>query len=182
MSSRESRLPAETLLQCCVVNSLLSPRDRSRRQSQTLSLDSSVLTRGAYIKILHSGSFLSLNCGPLPSIYQLVLPFFQTTMLAHNEEDLEALAETCLSTARQIKQYLAANGHAAMTFDQSGPSFFPPTATPEIQHVRLDLRAAAKRLYDLASGPDEVLTWHSYHCVSCILSWATSRRKSQNRG
>ncbi|EXJ78058.1 hypothetical protein A1O3_09219 [Capronia epimyces CBS 606.96] len=85
-------------------------------------------------------------------------------MLDPKEEDLVKLAETCLSTAQQIKEYLAANNHAPMTFDADGPAFFPP-ATPEIQHARLDLRAAAMRLYDLASGPDEILTWHAYHCA-----------------
>lgn len=85
-------------------------------------------------------------------------------MLDPREEDLVALAETCLATARQIKEYFAANNHPAMTFDPEGPAFFP-AATPEIQHARLDLRAAAMRLYQLASGPDEILTWHAYHCV-----------------
>lgn len=85
-------------------------------------------------------------------------------MLDSKEEDLERLAETCLSTARQIKEYLAANNQPPLTFNADGPAFFPP-ATPEIQHARLDLRAAAMRLYQLASGPDDVLTWHAYHCV-----------------
>ncbi|KAL2444799.1 hypothetical protein ABEF95_017268 [Exophiala dermatitidis] len=85
-------------------------------------------------------------------------------MLDPKEEDLVALAETCLATAHQIKEYVAANNHPAMTFDAAGPAFFP-AATPEIQHARLDLRAAAMRLYQLASGPDEILTWHAYHCA-----------------
>ncbi|KAL2444816.1 hypothetical protein ABEF95_017277 [Exophiala dermatitidis] len=85
-------------------------------------------------------------------------------MLDPKEEDLVALAETCLATATQIKEYLAANNHPAMTFGPEGPAFFP-AATPDIQHARLDLRAAAMRLYQLASGPDEILTWHAYHCA-----------------
>ncbi len=92
-------------------------------------------------------------------------------MLDPKEEDLEALAETCLQTAKQIKEYLASNKLPQMTFDQNGPSFFPPTAPPEIQGARLDLRAAARRLYDLASGPDDILTWHAYNCVSRPNSW-----------
>jgi 6-hydroxytryprostatin B O-methyltransferase len=86
-------------------------------------------------------------------------------MLDPREEDLEKLAETCLATAKQIKEYLAANKHPQPTFDQNGPSSFP-AATPEIQHARLDLRTAAKRLYELASGPEDIVTWHLYQSVS----------------
>ncbi|ETI25769.1 hypothetical protein G647_02543 [Cladophialophora carrionii CBS 160.54] len=82
-------------------------------------------------------------------------------MLDPKEEDLEKLAETCLATARQIKEYLAANKQPQPTFDQDGPSTFP-AATPEIQRARLDLRTAARRLYDLASGPEDIVTWHLY--------------------
>ncbi|KAJ9497194.1 hypothetical protein LTR99_002013 [Exophiala xenobiotica] len=85
-------------------------------------------------------------------------------MLDSKVEDLEALAETCLKTAKQIKEYLASNNLPQPTFDQNGPEFFPPVI-PEIDGARLELRAAAKRLYDLAAGPDEVLTWHTYHCA-----------------
>ncbi len=85
-------------------------------------------------------------------------------MLDPKVEDLEALAETCMKTAKQIKEYLASNNLPQPTFDQNGPEFFPPVI-PEIDGARLELRAAAKRLYDLSAGPDEVLTWHTYHCV-----------------
>ncbi|OQV11194.1 hypothetical protein CLAIMM_15064, partial [Cladophialophora immunda] len=84
-------------------------------------------------------------------------------MLSPKEEDLERLAETCLAAARQIKEYLAANNHAQPSFDENGPSSFP-AATPEFHQTRLELRTAARRLYDLASGPDDVVTWHLYHC------------------
>ena len=95
-------------------------------------------------------------------------------MLDSKEEDLEKLAEICLSTAKQIKEYLSSNKQPQPTFDQNGPSSFP-AATPEIQQVRLDLRTAAKRLYDLASGPDDIVTWHVYQIVSIP---ARSLRKS----
>jgi len=85
-------------------------------------------------------------------------------MLDNKEEDLEKLAEICLAGARTIKQYLASNGLPQMSFDQNGPPFFPD-ANGEVQYARLNLRAAAKRLYDLASGPDEVVTQHPYSCV-----------------
>lgn len=88
-------------------------------------------------------------------------------MLDNNEEDLERLAELCLSTAKQIKQHLATTGQPQMTFDQNGPPFFPQATSPlEIQLARLDLRAAAKRLYDLVSGPDEVVAYNTYNIVS----------------
>ncbi|KEF54864.1 uncharacterized protein A1O9_09307 [Exophiala aquamarina CBS 119918] len=84
-------------------------------------------------------------------------------MLDNKEEDLERLAELCLSTAKQIKEHLASTGHPQMTFDQNGPQFFPQDSSPmEIQLARLNLRAAAKRLHDLVSGPDEVVVWNTY--------------------
>ncbi|KIW83888.1 hypothetical protein Z517_03134 [Fonsecaea pedrosoi CBS 271.37] len=84
-------------------------------------------------------------------------------MLSPREGDLEKLAETCLAAAKQIKQYLADNNHPQPSFDENGPSSFPP-ATPDFQQTRLELRTAARRLYDLASGPDDIVTWHLYHC------------------
>ncbi|KAK5050031.1 hypothetical protein LTR84_004151 [Exophiala bonariae] len=85
-------------------------------------------------------------------------------MLDNNEEDLERLAELCLSTAKQIKQHLASTGQPQMSFDQNGPPFFPHATSPlDIQLARLDLRAAAKRLYDLVSGPDEVVAYNTYN-------------------
>jgi|SRR5271167_2387657 len=72
--------------------------------------------------------------------------------------DLEELAKTCLATATLIKQYLASNGMPQMSFAENGPPFFPQ-ATPEIQLARTQLRIAAKTLYDLACGPDEIVTW-----------------------
>jgi hypothetical protein len=86
-------------------------------------------------------------------------------MLDNKEEDLERLAEACLSTAKQIKEYLQSNGHPQMSFDQNGPPFFPQDAPLEIQLARLDLRAAARRLYDVVSGPDEVLAYNAYNIV-----------------
>ncbi len=89
-------------------------------------------------------------------------------MLDPKEEDLEKLAETCLATAKKIKEHLASKKQPQPTFDQTGPSSFP-AATPEIQQTRLELRTAAKRLYDLASGPEDVVTWHLYQSVSTLI-------------
>lgn len=89
-------------------------------------------------------------------------------MLDNKEEDLERLAEACLSTAKQIKEYLASNGHPQMSFDQNGPAFFPQDAPLEIQLARLNLRSAARRLYDVVSGPDEVLSYNTYNIVRIV--------------
>jgi len=79
-------------------------------------------------------------------------------------EDLEKLAETCLATAKTIKEYLSSNGLPQMSFDQNGPAFFPQANT-EVQNARAQLRVAARALYDLASGPDEVVSWHAFTSV-----------------
>ena len=78
--------------------------------------------------------------------------------------DLEELAETCLATAKTIKSYLAANGHPPMSFDQDAPSYFPP-ANDEIQQARTKLRLASKAIYDLMSGPDDMVMWSPLHAV-----------------
>jgi hypothetical protein len=78
-------------------------------------------------------------------------------------EDLEQLAETCLATAKVIKEHLAANGHPPMSFDENGPPTFP-TVPPNIQYARLTLREAAQRLDKLCAGPDDI-GFYSYYIV-----------------
>ena len=78
--------------------------------------------------------------------------------------DLEELAETCLATAITIKSYLAANGHPPMSFDQDAPSYFPP-ANDEIQQARTKLCLASKAMYDLMSGPEEIVGWYPLMAV-----------------
>ena len=80
-------------------------------------------------------------------------------------EDLEQLAETCLATAKTIKQYLASNDLPQMSFGQNGPPVFPP-ANKEIQFARLTLQEAAQRLVDLTAGPEEVTAFGPYFKVS----------------
>lgn len=82
-----------------------------------------------------------------------------------NTEDLEELAETCLATAKAIKEHLAANGKPQMTFDQNGPPRFPEDAPPNIQYARLTLREAATKLSDLVRGPEEFLGFYPYEIV-----------------
>lgn len=79
-------------------------------------------------------------------------------------EDLEQLAETCLTTAKVIKDHLAANGHPQMSFDENGPSTFPEVP-PNIQYARLMLREAAQKLSDLCAGPEESVGHYSYYIV-----------------
>lgn len=83
-------------------------------------------------------------------------------MLAQTE-DLEQLAETCLATAKVIKDHLAANGHRPMSFDENGPATFPEVP-PNIQYARLTLREAAQRLDQLCAGPDDI-GFYSYNIV-----------------
>lgn len=80
-------------------------------------------------------------------------------------EDLEQLAETCLATAKTIKQYLASNDLPQMSFDQNGPPVFP-AANKEVQFARLTLQEAAQRLLDLTAGPEEIVAYSSYFRVS----------------
>ena len=80
-------------------------------------------------------------------------------------EDLEQLAETCLATAKTIKQYLASNDLPQMSFDQNGPPVFP-AGNKEVQFARLTLQEAAQRLIDLTAGPEEVAAFAPYYKVS----------------
>jgi hypothetical protein len=79
-------------------------------------------------------------------------------------EDLEQLAETCLATAKAIKEHLASNNLPQMSFDQNGPSTFPDVP-PNIAYARLNLREAAQRLIDLTAGPEEYLGFYGYNIV-----------------
>jgi hypothetical protein len=81
-----------------------------------------------------------------------------------NTEDLEQLAETCLATAKTIKQYLASNGLPQMTFDQNGPSKFP-AAPQDVSFARLTLLEAAQRLLDLTAGPEDLIAFRPYFQV-----------------
>lgn len=85
-----------------------------------------------------------------------------------NTEDLEQLAETCLATARAIKEHLAANGKPQMSFDENGPPKFPDDVPPNIQFARLTLREAAQKLADLAAGPEDLLGFTTYQIVSLL--------------
>ena len=79
-------------------------------------------------------------------------------------EDLETLAETCLSTAKTIQTFLVKNGHQPMSFGQNGPAKFP-SAPADIQLARMTLKEAAHRLHALASDPEEPLTTDLYSQV-----------------
>ena len=87
-------------------------------------------------------------------------------MMLGATEDLEQLAETCLATAKVIKDHLSKNGHPQMSFDENGPPTFPEVP-PNIQYARLTLRESAQRLLDLVAGPEENVGFYSYYIVSC---------------
>jgi hypothetical protein len=71
-------------------------------------------------------------------------------------DDLEKLAETCLSSARAIKECFVANDFPQPTFHENGPTAFPPVS-PQLQLARLNLRAASQRLNDLMRNPEDFL-------------------------
>ncbi|ETN39886.1 uncharacterized protein HMPREF1541_06112 [Cyphellophora europaea CBS 101466] len=71
-------------------------------------------------------------------------------------DDLEKLAEQCLSSAKAIKSFLKAQDLPSPTFDQNGPTSFP-RVPPSLQQARLDLRASAKRLHGLMREPEDFL-------------------------
>ena len=79
-------------------------------------------------------------------------------------EDLLELAEICAANAKIVKHYLSQNGLPQMSFQQNGPPKFP-YANPDIESARAQLRSASKLLFDLASGPDEILCWTQYSNV-----------------
>lgn len=81
-----------------------------------------------------------------------------------DSEDLETLAETCLSTARTIKSFLASHGHQPMSFDENGPAKFPPLPA-DIHLARTTLQEASHRLHALASDPEEPLATGLYYQV-----------------
>lgn len=79
--------------------------------------------------------------------------------------DLEALAETCLQSAKEIKGFLATNGSSKLGFDAQALPLFPK-GDEKTQRARNDLRNAAKTLYDLVTGPQECLMESSLTSVS----------------
>jgi hypothetical protein len=78
--------------------------------------------------------------------------------------DLEELGRACLATATTIKNYLASNGLPQLSFGQNASPTFP-IATPEIQMARMQLRSATKTLYDLVTGPDEIVEFDVFSKV-----------------
>ena len=87
-------------------------------------------------------------------------------------EDLVELAEICATNAKLIKEYLSNNGHKQMSFNENGPAKFPQ-APLDVEAARAQLRTAARRLYDLASGPEDILCWAQHSNVGCLVdSWS----------
>lgn len=78
--------------------------------------------------------------------------------------DLETLAEQCLSAARAVKAQLAAQKAEQPTWEQNS-AFTWPTLEGDGEAARLQLRCASKALYELSSGPDEIVTSMQYAAV-----------------
>ncbi|RMZ82908.1 hypothetical protein DV736_g6630, partial [Chaetothyriales sp. CBS 134916] len=76
-------------------------------------------------------------------------------------EDLEQLAESCLESAKALKQYLSSKGYAQPTFDQNGPESYPPLP-PHIEIEQLKLIEASSKLRDLAAPPEDAVSFHPY--------------------
>lgn len=83
--------------------------------------------------------------------------------MATTSPDLEALAESCLQSAKTIKTFLATSGSGRLAFDQQAlPAF--PKCDETTERARSDLRNAAGTMYDLATGPEDCLR------ASCLTS------------
>ena len=83
-------------------------------------------------------------------------------------EDLVELAEICTTNAKLIKDYLSNNGHPQMSFKENGPAKFPQVSL-DVEAARAQLRTAARRLYDLASGPEDILCWAQHSSVRYVV-------------
>jgi hypothetical protein len=74
-----------------------------------------------------------------------------------NTTDLVLLAEYCLESAKTIKAFLATNGDdKELGFDADALPRFPE-CDEATENLRSNLRCAAKRMYDLVTGPDQCL-------------------------
>lgn len=85
--------------------------------------------------------------------------------MASTSPDLEALAESCLQSAKTIKSFLATQGSDRLAFDTQALSTFPKS-DEATDRARSDLRNAAKTMYDLATGPEGCLMESSLTSVS----------------
>jgi len=87
--------------------------------------------------------------------------------MAIDSPDLEALAESCLQSAKTINAFLATNGHGRLAFDALALSRFPK-CDEATERARNTLRDAAKTMYDLATGPEQSLVESSLTSVSAV--------------
>lgn len=86
--------------------------------------------------------------------------------MATDSLNLEALAESCLQSAKTINAFLNDNnGHDRLAFDPLAlPAF--PKCDEATEQARANLRNAARTMYDLATGPEQYLVESSLISVS----------------
>lgn len=78
--------------------------------------------------------------------------------------DLEKLAEICLDNARILKAALAENDAPQPTFSLDSPPAWPELGAKAAQ-ARLAVRNASKELYELSTGPAEMVSNALYPSV-----------------
>ncbi|KAF3922628.1 O-demethylpuromycin-O-methyltransferase [Orbilia brochopaga] len=86
---------------------------------------------------------------------------------------LSELAAQISANAKIVEDYIEANSLEYPSFATDGPSNFPVPETAEtekIHEARQALLTASKRIYDLATGPNEYLRWlvWNYNDVSTL--------------
>lgn len=86
--------------------------------------------------------------------------------MATDSLNLEALAESCLQSAKTINAFLSKDDrHDRLAFDPLAlPAF--PKCDEATEHARTNLRNAARTMYDLATGPEQYLVESSLISVS----------------
>ncbi|KAJ6259658.1 O-demethylpuromycin-O-methyltransferase [Drechslerella dactyloides] len=86
---------------------------------------------------------------------------------------LSELAAQISANAKIVEDYIEAQGLPYPSFATDGPSNFPipeNAETAKIHEARQELLTASKRIYDLATGPNEYLRWlvWNYNDVSTL--------------
>lgn len=98
--------------------------------------------------------------------------------MATDSLNLEALAESCLQSAKTINAFLNKDdGHDRLAFDPLAlPAF--PKCDEATELARTNLRNAARTMYDLATGPEQYLVESSLISVSTAKGAKLTRRQT----
>lgn len=102
---------------------------------------------------------------------------------------LSELAAQIAQNAKIVEDYIESQGLPYPSFATDGPAKFPlpPPSTPELEKIhaaRQEVLAASKSIYDLTSGPNEVMQWLIWGvssslrcCATIFLCWVCHRRR-----